>query len=139
MRCPVCETDSLKPLEHEGVELDFCGTCKGMWFDEGEMAFYVETATDMPAFKDVVGTARPGTKTCPHCDREMLEIKYRPEAGLMLDVCSACRGIWLDAGELRWLEDLSTVLHADGKVMRAVGALSARDHVVMGARVTRSK
>ncbi len=135
MRCPVCEADTLHPLEHEGVELDFCSACKGTWFDQGEVAFYVETATDMPAFKDVVGTARPTERLCPHCQREMLELKYRPEAGLMLDVCGSCRGIWLDAGELRWLEQLSTVLHADGKVMRAVGALGAKGYVVLGAGV----
>ena len=36
MRCPVCE-DQLRPLERDGVEIEMCPTCKGVWLDRGEL------------------------------------------------------------------------------------------------------
>jgi len=37
---------------------------------------------------------------CPKCGMELLEIEH---AGHKVDQCSACRGLWLDAGELESL------------------------------------
>lgn len=34
---------------------------------------------------------------CPKCGLELIEIDYK---GIKVDKCSACEGIWLDAGEL---------------------------------------
>jgi hypothetical protein len=34
---------------------------------------------------------------CPKCGMGLIEIDYR---GIRIDKCSACEGIWLDAGEL---------------------------------------
>ena len=34
---------------------------------------------------------------CPKCGMELIEIHYK---GIMIDECSECQGIWLDAGEL---------------------------------------
>ena len=34
---------------------------------------------------------------CPKCGMELVEIEYR---AIMVDKCSGCEGIWLDAGEL---------------------------------------
>ena len=33
---------------------------------------------------------------CPKCGMDLIEIDFR---GMKMDECSACRGIWLDAGE----------------------------------------
>jgi len=34
---------------------------------------------------------------CPKCGMDLMEIDFK---GMKIDECSACRGIWLDAGEL---------------------------------------
>ena len=34
---------------------------------------------------------------CPKCGMALIEISYK---GIMIDECSECEGIWLDAGEL---------------------------------------
>jgi uncharacterized protein len=34
---------------------------------------------------------------CPRCGMELIEIDYK---GVKVDRCSACDGVWLDAGEL---------------------------------------
>jgi len=40
---------------------------------------------------------------CPKCGMELIEIDYR---GIKIDRCSACEGVWLDAGELEAVSDL---------------------------------
>ena len=36
MLCPVCKTD-LKISERQGIEIDYCSTCGGIWLDRGEL------------------------------------------------------------------------------------------------------
>jgi hypothetical protein len=40
---------------------------------------------------------------CPKCGMELIEIDYR---GIKIDKCSACEGVWLDAGELQTVSAL---------------------------------
>ena len=35
--CPTCRGRRLQTLEVEGVELDYCSGCKGLFFDPGEL------------------------------------------------------------------------------------------------------
>ena len=39
---------------------------------------------------------------CPKCGMELIEIDYR---GIKIDRCSACEGVWLDAGELETISN----------------------------------
>jgi Zn-finger nucleic acid-binding protein len=36
MLCPVDQTE-LRPVERQGIEMDFCPTCRGVWLDRGEL------------------------------------------------------------------------------------------------------
>jgi len=36
MKCPVC-TETLTMSERQGVEIDFCPKCRGVWLDRGEL------------------------------------------------------------------------------------------------------
>ncbi len=36
MKCPVCSTE-LKIAERQGVEIDYCPQCRGVWLDRGEL------------------------------------------------------------------------------------------------------
>lgn len=40
---------------------------------------------------------------CPKCGMDLVEIDYKK---IKIDKCSACEGIWLDAGELDAVADL---------------------------------
>lgn len=40
---------------------------------------------------------------CPKCGMNLVEIDYK---GVKVDECSACRGIWLDAGELQTVSQM---------------------------------
>lgn len=133
MICPNCHTDTLLPMDQEGVTLDFCSGCKGVWFDEGEAAFYVETTQDVPGLGDVRAAGQSVDKQCPRCAVNMVQVRYVPDADLMLDICPDCRGVFLDGGELRQLEKLATRLQAGGKVERTMVALEKMGFMVLGA------
>ena len=35
MICPKCQND-MEAIEYEGIEVDRCKSCQGIWFDVGE-------------------------------------------------------------------------------------------------------
>jgi uncharacterized protein len=37
MRCPVCPDQTLVMTERQGVEIDYCPKCRGVWLDRGEL------------------------------------------------------------------------------------------------------
>jgi Zn-finger nucleic acid-binding protein len=41
MKCPVCNID-LKMTDRQGVEIDYCPQCRGVWLDRGELDKIVE-------------------------------------------------------------------------------------------------
>lgn len=41
MKCPACNVD-LKMSDREGVEIDYCPQCRGVWLDRGELDKIVE-------------------------------------------------------------------------------------------------
>lgn len=37
MKCPICPDATLLMSERQGVEIDYCPTCRGVWLDRGEL------------------------------------------------------------------------------------------------------
>jgi Zn-finger nucleic acid-binding protein len=37
MNCPVCEGSRMREVEKNGILVDVCPTCKGVWLDRGEL------------------------------------------------------------------------------------------------------
>jgi Zn-finger nucleic acid-binding protein len=46
MNCPVC-TIELKISDRQGVEIDYCPKCRGVWLDRGELDKILERANAM--------------------------------------------------------------------------------------------
>ena len=44
MKCPHCAID-LVMSERQGVEIDYCPTCRGVWLDRGELDKIIERST----------------------------------------------------------------------------------------------
>ncbi len=43
MKCPSCKTDvNLLITERQGVEIDYCPECRGIWLDRGELDKIIE-------------------------------------------------------------------------------------------------
>ncbi|MEO6114269.1 MAG: zf-TFIIB domain-containing protein [Sphingomicrobium sp.] len=47
MACPVCRSP-LALAERQGVEIDYCPTCRGVWLDRGEIDKIVERSVIEP-------------------------------------------------------------------------------------------
>lgn len=45
MNCPNCKTN-LHISERQGVEIDFCPTCRGVWLDRGELDKIIQRNTN---------------------------------------------------------------------------------------------
>lgn len=43
MKCPRCQVD-LAISDRQGVEIDFCPQCRGVWLDRGELDKVIERA-----------------------------------------------------------------------------------------------
>lgn len=37
MKCPTCNDTPLVMAERQGVEIDYCPACRGIWLDRGEL------------------------------------------------------------------------------------------------------
>jgi Zn-finger nucleic acid-binding protein len=42
MKCPVCNGIDLKIADRQGVEIDYCPECRGVWLDRGELDKIIE-------------------------------------------------------------------------------------------------
>lgn len=42
MKCPLCTGVDLKIAERQGVEIDYCPECRGIWLDRGELDKIIE-------------------------------------------------------------------------------------------------
>jgi Zn-finger nucleic acid-binding protein len=44
MKCPACAVD-LKMADRQGVEIDYCPQCRGVWLDRGELDKIIERSS----------------------------------------------------------------------------------------------
>jgi uncharacterized protein len=42
MKCPQCPDTPLTLAERQGVEIDYCPQCRGVWLDRGELDKLIE-------------------------------------------------------------------------------------------------
>ncbi len=45
MNCPVCSDAQLQMTERQGVEIDYCPKCRGVWLDRGELDKIIDRAS----------------------------------------------------------------------------------------------
>ncbi|PZP33800.1 MAG: hypothetical protein DI603_06830 [Roseateles depolymerans] len=49
MKCPHCPDTALVMSERQGVEIDYCPKCRGVWLDRGELDKLIERAASATA------------------------------------------------------------------------------------------
>ncbi|RUO41604.1 hypothetical protein CWE22_05450 [Pseudidiomarina aestuarii] len=42
MKCPVCPEEKLMMTDRQGIEIDYCPSCRGVWLDRGELDKIIE-------------------------------------------------------------------------------------------------
>lgn len=53
MKCPVCTATDLMMTERQGIEIDYCPQCRGIWLDRGELDKIIERSAVMPTAQPV--------------------------------------------------------------------------------------
>lgn len=46
MQCPVCPEERLVITDRQGIEIDYCPKCRGVWLDRGELDKIIERTAD---------------------------------------------------------------------------------------------
>jgi Zn-finger nucleic acid-binding protein len=49
MHCPHCPDTALLMTDRQGIEIDYCPNCRGVWLDRGELDKLVERAASAMA------------------------------------------------------------------------------------------
>jgi uncharacterized protein len=61
MRCPVCAEPHLVIAERQGIEIDYCPQCRGVWLDRGELDKIIERSASLvePRVTSAGATTQP--------------------------------------------------------------------------------
>lgn len=109
-------------VEYKQVELDYCHSCKGVWFDAGELDLLLEAAGlkhvrqtlgDVLRLPEALTSERK--RRCPICNTNMKKVKIGGETGVMIDACIRHDGLWFDGGEVA---DLIKIISARSTVKK---------------------
>jgi MFS transporter, PAT family, beta-lactamase induction signal transducer AmpG len=111
MRCPKCRAD-MEQFDYEGIEVDRCTICNGIWFDAGE----IDALRNKQAAATIdTGDARTGKQRnamrsyqCPRCSGAMVTVVGPGQTHILYETCGSCNGSYLDAGELKDLVAIDT-------------------------------
>jgi Zn-finger nucleic acid-binding protein len=109
MICPVCKYDMIV-VEYRSIELDYCNSCKGVWFDTGELELLLKSQDleEPKAFLDGIinsqETISPEKKrNCPICGHKMKKTAIGEQPEILIDICRNGHGLWFDGGEVAQL------------------------------------
>jgi uncharacterized protein len=59
MQCPVCTDKTLVMSERQGIEIDYCPGCRGVWLDRGELDKILERSVREAAAEAPAAPPRP--------------------------------------------------------------------------------
>lgn len=61
MKCPNCVDQALMMSDRQGVEIDYCPQCRGVWLDRGELDKLIERSltAGVPAPRSPAPAAAP--------------------------------------------------------------------------------
>ncbi len=104
LKCPKCAAP-MQPVVHQGIEVDRCTACRGLWFDLLEHED-LKGKDDSEALD--FGDPAQGKKNdklqdveCPVCHAKMLKMVDRDRKDIHFEACAACYGVYFDAGEFK--------------------------------------
>jgi len=94
-------------VEHEKIELDYCTSCLGVWFDAGELALLLESMDlEVGEFNIADIMTLPEKRIaerkrrCPVCRKKMRKAAIGHEPEVVIDACPRGEGLWFDGGEV---------------------------------------
>lgn len=118
---------SLKATTYEGVTIDTCNSCMGVWLDYSELSCivktkeeswsneYIDSITKDIGVQGIRSSENERNLQCPKCNVQMPPVNYQYSSGVIVNTCPSNHGVWIDSGELdkiqiymeRWRETAS--------------------------------
>lgn len=114
-KCPV-DDFTLAQETYEGVTIDVCPHCSGVWLDSGELdsiqSAQASDFRDVPtsamdtvrAAEDMAKARSEDPRNCVTCNAGLEQKEYAFASQVIIDQCPNGHGIWLDKDELARLE-----------------------------------
>ena len=95
-------------VEYHNIELDYCNSCRGVWFDSGELELLLKSQgfEEAREFLDGILNSQEAVspeekRKCPLCGRKMKKTATGEKpAILLIDACRDKHGLWFDGGEV---------------------------------------
>ena len=107
IKCPACGKDMNKIfLPEQGINLDVCLNCGGIYFDNREFEKFDEKNEDITPLielfenKTFIDVKSSDTRICPVCGMKMVKNYESIKHEVEIDECYSCGGKFLDKGEL---------------------------------------
>lgn len=113
MNCPNCKDHPLRPVyTRQGVEVDTCDQCQGVWLDKGEIFHFAKNPGEISErLKEAAKNHQPTDKLSPRGGSPLVEMHY--PGGPLIDACLKTGGLWFDDGELKEFLATETGVHMD--------------------------
>ncbi len=104
MNCPKCEHPT-EAVAYEGIEIDRCTNCGGLWFDalEAEHLKEMKGSEAIDTGEAEVGQVYDESRlvSCPKCRVAMIRMSDPEQPHIHFESCPTCYGVFFDAGEFR--------------------------------------
>ncbi|MGI6394283.1 MAG: zf-TFIIB domain-containing protein [bacterium] len=122
LKCPVCTKTDMAVLELEGVEIDYCFDCGGIWLDAGELELLLGSSEKskevLSSFQDIDKLSKEKKRPCPICDSLMKKVAVKIQDNeTVIDKCPKEHGLWFDKGELYQIVNCSVSSSNENKVL----------------------
>ncbi len=110
MKCPKCEA-VLEEIDYNGIEIDRCAACHGIWFDhreEDQLKNLQGAAEVLDIGDEFLGAKHDKMENiqCPRCLIPMHHVSHKGSIEIRFERCTDCKGSYFDAGEFSdYVED----------------------------------
>ncbi len=107
IECPACRKKMKKIfMPEQGVNIDVCLNCGGIYFDNREFQKFDEIHEDITPLEELFENKtfksidQSQTRICPVCSMKMVKNYASSKHEVQVDECYSCGGKFLDYGEL---------------------------------------
>jgi Zn-finger nucleic acid-binding protein len=134
MKCPKCHAETKNFRTQDSQQVNFCQGCGGTWFDKGELSKMIASDSDHIAGEKALQNGQKTGVACTACSvGELIAVKFHPAHEPVVDVCSSCHGIFLDAKEISKVEKVAATIEGGHlRLARAVVRMKEAGYLPIG-------
>jgi Zn-finger nucleic acid-binding protein len=110
IECPKCHA-AMRRLRVGEIDIDRCQSCEGVWLDALEKEKLLRRPKDARAADAGAGVPRhaptPVVMLCPRDKSRLIGMADVNQPHVKYESCTVCGGVFLDAGELKDLSEVT--------------------------------